>query len=486
VASGPRVARATASYNYDPYGRLDAVTSAGQVIERNVYDGFDHITENRKTNGGTTATTRCTYDPLDRTSTKTTDAGTAKEKTTNFTYLGLSTEVLDEDVAGAVTKSYQYSPWGERLSQVTHNDDGTTEDGYYGYNPHTDVEQVTDEGGDTNATYGYTAYGSNDDAQFTGIDKPDAADPTKEQYNAYRFNAKRFDQASGTYDMGFRDYSPGLNRFLTRDSYNGALNDLNLGLDPFTGNRYAFAGGNPITRIENDGHDWGIFGDIIGGIAAGAGTAVSAASGVIFGNEDRDLPPIAEQLSHSDTVLDASEQAGVDPTTVMALLLKEGNLRAGGGDTARTEERLQVLLTRLGLYPGTASIGMGQMQEQTFMDTAANHPDVFAGRSWEEMIDDDELAITALAYHVKDLQAELDKVQNNSGLRSDELIAIGYNQGADSMVDIAVTGELNPDAENYLYGRDVRPGYNSFRGVAEDSFALRFFPYKRLFQWPII
>lgn len=131
--------------------------------------------------------------------------------------------MLDEKVAGKLTKSYQYSPWGQRLSQVTHKDDGTEEDGYYGYNPHTDVEQLTDETGDTKSTYGYTAYGKNDEAQFTGIDKPDAADPTKEPYNAYRFNAKRWDQNSESYDMGFRDYSPGLNRFLTRDSYNGAL-----------------------------------------------------------------------------------------------------------------------------------------------------------------------------------------------------------------------------------------------------------------------
>jgi hypothetical protein len=54
--------------------------------------------------------------------------------------------------------------------------------------------------------------------------------------------------------MGFRDYSPGLNRFLTRDTYNGALADLHLGADPYTGNRYALAGGNPITGIELDGH----------------------------------------------------------------------------------------------------------------------------------------------------------------------------------------------------------------------------------------
>jgi hypothetical protein len=56
--------------------------------------------------------------------------------------------------------------------------------------------------------------------------------------------------------MGFRDYSPGLNRFLTRDSYNGALADMQLGLNPFTGNRYAFGGGNPISAVELDGHCW--------------------------------------------------------------------------------------------------------------------------------------------------------------------------------------------------------------------------------------
>jgi RHS repeat-associated protein len=56
--------------------------------------------------------------------------------------------------------------------------------------------------------------------------------------------------------MGFRDYNPGLNRFTSRDMYNGALADMDLGMDPFTGNRYAFTGGNPISRVELDGHEW--------------------------------------------------------------------------------------------------------------------------------------------------------------------------------------------------------------------------------------
>ncbi|KUL36206.1 RHS repeat-associated core domain-containing protein [Streptomyces regalis] len=101
---------------------------------------------------------------------------------------------------------------------------------------------------------GYTAYGGDDTSGFTGIDKPDAADPTKEDYNPYRFNAKRWDAQSGTHDMGFRDYSPGLNRFTTRDMYTGALADMNLGMDPYTGNRYSFIGSNPASFIELDGH----------------------------------------------------------------------------------------------------------------------------------------------------------------------------------------------------------------------------------------
>ncbi|MFI6359558.1 DNRLRE domain-containing protein [Streptomyces sp. NPDC050743] len=243
---------ASANYNYDPFGREESVTTSGQVVQRNTYDGFDHVIKSEKADGaGALKATTYAFDPLDRTTSETT-AG----KTTDYEYLGLSQQVLDEKVAGALTKSYQYSPWGERLSQIKYNGDGTTEDGYYGYNGHSDVETLTDGNGDTKATYGYTAYGSDDTSEFTGIDKPDAADPTKEAYNPYRFNAKRWDAQSGTYDMGFRDYDPGLNRFTTRDMYSGALADMNLGADPFTGNRYAFAGGNPTTNIELDGHSW--------------------------------------------------------------------------------------------------------------------------------------------------------------------------------------------------------------------------------------
>jgi RHS repeat-associated protein len=243
-----------ATYNYDPFGRLDTITSAGQVVEQYRYDSFDRLVEQRSLDSdGASETTSFGYDAFDRTTSRTDADG----EQTDFSYLGLSGEVLSEEIAGEVQTSYQYSPWGQRLSQVKHGTGtgGADESSFYGYNPHTDVEVLTGEDGQSIATYGYTAYGKDDEDRFTGVDAPDAGDPTDGgPYNVYRFNAKRFDHGSGTYDMGFRHYNPGLNRFLSRDMYTGGLADLNLTTSPWTNNRYAFAGGNPITNVELDGH----------------------------------------------------------------------------------------------------------------------------------------------------------------------------------------------------------------------------------------
>jgi RHS repeat-associated protein len=244
----------TTAYNYDPYGRLDDVSVGGNNVERFTYDGFDHIATDRKKTGSTFTTTSHTYDPFDRQVSQTT-SGT-NGRTTTFDYLGMSNALVAEHENGKLTKTYQYSPWGERLSQVVHKDDGSEEPTYYSYDSHSDVQDVTDSNGDTKATYGYTAYGADDPSQDTGADKPGASGSDQDPYNAYRFNADRIDTNSGTYDMSFRTYDPGLNSFLTRDMYNGALSDLNLAADPFTGNRYAFGGGNPLSNIELTGHGW--------------------------------------------------------------------------------------------------------------------------------------------------------------------------------------------------------------------------------------
>ncbi|MEV0489525.1 DNRLRE domain-containing protein [Streptomyces atratus] len=246
----------TSTYNYDPLGRLDTVSGGGQTIQKYYYDGFDRTVKTRAGAGSAAKTTSYVFDPFDRTVSQTT-SGT-ESKTTAFTYLGLDNQVLREVLDGKADKSYQYLPSGQQATQIKHKDDGSKELSQYTYSPRGDVEAITKENGTTRATYGYTAYGNDDRSQFTGADKEDASNPDAEPYNAFRFNAARWDKGAGTYDMGFRNYSPGLNRFLTRDSYAGALADMSLASDPFTGNRYAFAGGNPISFVEIDGHLFGM------------------------------------------------------------------------------------------------------------------------------------------------------------------------------------------------------------------------------------
>jgi RHS repeat-associated protein len=208
------------------------------------------------------ATTTYTFDPLGRKTSQTLNAGTTSEATTSFDYLATSSALADETTNRTITKSYQYAPTGQRLDQIVHNTDGSLTPTYYTYNPHTDVQAITNASGTTKATYGYTAYGADDASQDTGIDKTaggGATSPTgtTEPYNPYRFNHDRIDPVTAAIDTGFRTYDPSISRFLTRDMYNGALADQNLTTDPYTGNPYAFAAGNPLTNIELDGHEPG-------------------------------------------------------------------------------------------------------------------------------------------------------------------------------------------------------------------------------------
>ena len=202
---------------------------------------------------------------------------------TQYSYLGLSGELTGEANTGSgLNKAYAYTPGGQRLYQYTPGTTATSP-GYYSYNDHNDVEAVTGTSGGTTATYGYTAYGQPDTAQFTGADKTNTQPGATTPYNSYRFNAMRWDANSGQYDMGFRDYAPTLNQFLTRDMYNGALADMQLTTDPFTGNRYTFAAGNPITNIELDGHSFpgggGAAGCPYGTIGCLGGPPVTSGSG---------------------------------------------------------------------------------------------------------------------------------------------------------------------------------------------------------------
>ncbi|HEX5996124.1 MAG TPA: DNRLRE domain-containing protein [Jiangellales bacterium] len=277
------------SYYYDPLGRLIYAPSSDTQVWYH-YDGFDRKTKHEVTAalGAVQFVTDYLYDPLDRVTHTTRLVRTPEtgERTVNtdFQYIGASDLLLDENRDnGRVHSFYSYGLNGDRLWSDTTSTDGSPAAQYfYSYNPHGDVEAVTIPSGTTDATYGYTAYGADDVAMFTGVDKPDPNNPNKEPVNTFRYSARQWDQASGTYDMGFRDYSPLLSRFLTPDAYRGALADRSLSANPATANRYGFTGGNPVNSIEIDGHySWGEFFEDVVNVTAGI--AVFSACAAILG-----------------------------------------------------------------------------------------------------------------------------------------------------------------------------------------------------------
>ena len=455
--------------------RLDTVTTAGSVAQRYTYDGFDRITEQQQDG----VITRKTYDALDRTTSQTDNADSADEKTTVYTYLGLTEQLLAEHVNGQLTTTYQHSAAGTLLSQGKHDPDtGTEEDSYYAYNPHGDVVALTDDEGNTRGTYGYTAYGEDDDTQFTGVDKPDPTNPDQQPYNTYRYAGQRFDPATETYDMGFRDYNPGLNRFLTRDTYNGALTDMSLATSPWTMSRYTFAGGNPISLVELDGHI-PCFSD---GDALCPGQDISSQTalggGSMVGPAWDDLPDCAtgSWIEPGETacpqagdgpglklwlkdIIGAAWEADIDPRLLLTVLVIESeDDRSRDSDAAYFDRFIPDFIRK-------ASIGMANMQQGTFIETVENNPHAFSRNLppehlWRASADDHVLSIRAAAFHLRDL---IDRQPTRSGTGTaysqEQLAAIGYNVGEDFMIEIAAgtypstygtSAPMGKEAQRYL------------------------------------
>ncbi|WP_112261414.1 DNRLRE domain-containing protein [Lentzea terrae] len=300
---------------YDNYGNLDCLTleagdrndcsrsggapASPNVVTDHAYDSFDRLLNTRQYAGGGTPTdtTDYTYDALDRTTKEKEDhAGGGKDRTTDFTYQGLTRQITEEKQSGGdkpKTKSFSYDNYGNRIA-MSDKDNGTgAEDKYsYSYDVQGSVSQLIGDAGKVKASYGYNAYGG-EDAPESDQESLTTGDTDKQApINPFRYTGKRMDSgsaASGTspvpmgsasYDMGARRYGPDLGQFLQRDQYQHALSDLGLAVDPLTQNRYALAGGNPISFVETDGH-WPDLGAIGNAIKEGVNKAVDAAKNAV-------------------------------------------------------------------------------------------------------------------------------------------------------------------------------------------------------------
>jgi RHS repeat-associated protein len=260
-------------YWYDDFARLHCVTTAAgsaadcstaasgassNLLADYEYDYLDRLQSYQAYSSGTrTDNATYTYDALNRLASETElhPSFSGDTRSTQFSYLGLGGQLTEEQQSNSTgvldTRDYSYDAYGHRLSQTITGSvlpsvpNGTST---YGYDVHGSVSQLVDANGNSQASYGYKAYGQTDGGLTQG--DPDQLTPL----NGFRYSAKRQDTGSGTLDMGVRRFGPDVSRFLTPDLFFGALSNLSLSLDPITQNRYGLAGGNPISFKEWDGH----------------------------------------------------------------------------------------------------------------------------------------------------------------------------------------------------------------------------------------
>jgi RHS repeat-associated protein len=326
----------TGRYWYDNDANLDCVTTAAGTQDdcspstqttpsANLISdyGYDQLNRLVTARGWTypASNARYTYDPLDRlTSEWENHYGFARTRTTTFDYLGLTnlaTRETRKDSTGTLLRdnTYGYDVYGHRLTETSTTPTSTSR--YtYGYDVHGSVSLRLDETtGNAAASYGYTPYGDGD-ATLTKGDTN-----TRSPINPYRYTAKRYDTGAKNLDMGARRFGPDVGRFLQADLLEGALGDLGLAADPLTGNRYALAGGNPVSFVEVDGHM----------IIDGGGTATGGSSAT------SPTPPPAPTSSPSSGAYAASREAGTSwSSTTQPRTTAPGGTLSGGRPSTET------------------------------------------------------------------------------------------------------------------------------------------------------
>jgi RHS repeat-associated protein len=216
------------------------VQGASQPEAEFTYDAFGRLIESKRGSDEE----HYTYDGLDRRDTKQADG-----RTFDLSYIGLSESLSQEqEFGGDERRSYDYNSTMERLGTARRTSPTQTAP-YRAYSTDAagSVEGLEDANGEIiGEHYSYDPYGAqlSEESGLAG----------EAQANPFRFQGHYYDPGQQTYDMRARAYLPEVGRFLQEDHYEEAAGDQLLEADPLTQDRYAFLGGNPVNRIEFDGH----------------------------------------------------------------------------------------------------------------------------------------------------------------------------------------------------------------------------------------
>ncbi|MFI6541560.1 LamG-like jellyroll fold domain-containing protein [Nonomuraea sp. NPDC050547] len=219
------------TYAYTPRGTLASETKNG-TTKHLTFDAFDRLIND--------GDTRYTYDDLDR---MTSRQGTSGE--TRFIYAGLDNDIIAvTDQTGAIQAKYGRDPSGGLLSLQE------------GTNPA--VGALTDIHHDLIATYTGTAITAS--TAYNPFGEVIAQDGPKPKLG---YQSEYTDPDTGKVNMLSRWYQPGTGAFASRDTW--TLNPQ----PSIQANRYTYASGTPLTRIDPLGHKP----DAHGAVGGGTGTA---------------------------------------------------------------------------------------------------------------------------------------------------------------------------------------------------------------------
>ncbi|PLS76440.1 MAG: hypothetical protein CYG61_02075 [Actinobacteria bacterium] len=194
------------------------------------------------------------YDTTDRLVARTEASATASEATLYF-YWGTSGTLAEEaDGAGAPKVAYLVDDDFEALGQEAVTRPLTGEVRTWSWllpDASGNVATHLDDAGAVVQQSAYDPYGRDDkggSAKKAGTTAPNST---------LGFQSALTDKVTGAVVLGPRQYDPTTSRFTTPDVFVASALDLDLGADELTGNRYLFAGANPVAFYE-DGH--GLFG----------------------------------------------------------------------------------------------------------------------------------------------------------------------------------------------------------------------------------
>ncbi|WP_438485543.1 lytic transglycosylase domain-containing protein [Streptomyces sp. S186] len=182
------------------------------------------------------------------------------------------------------------------------------------------------------------------------------------------------------------------------------------------------------------------------GAAPGPSTTPSATASATPGASPSASPDGGDPAPRADGTYDPADcaaavrkyaaAAGIHPRLLMAILYNEA-YKPHDPALERAWQR----------YKPDAAFGIANMHRAAFDEVKRGRD--FAGRSWQELPDDRNLAVEAAAWYLHDLDRRL-PAQRPARLTRDDLLALGYNAGAGNMLAFARGTAPGAQAGSYL------------------------------------